>query len=139
MILPTYEKQQSRLSFRHAQYCIIVLRCIHMACFSLRTIVYVFSMHVIYNHIFWYLQFRYMSNISYLLQTFQAWFWILLPYKEIAPLWRFSFFSFKELPRCRHFVCLGLFLAGCLHFHRADFVVHIFTVYMFDFLKEITV
>jgi hypothetical protein len=44
-----------------------------------------------------------------------------------------------SIDRICHIVFRSLSLAWCLHFDRADFVVHIFIVYIFDFLKEITV
>jgi hypothetical protein len=46
---------------------------------------------------------------------------------------------FKSLGDHMTTMFTGLFLAWCLHFDRADFLVHICIVYIFDFLKETTV
>jgi hypothetical protein len=86
------------------------------------------SLHVIsYHDIFLHLKVRNTWNVGYSLDAFQKFgrsrdYNVYILFNDrIAKLF------------------LGLFLASCLHFYRADFVVHIFIVYIFDFRKETTV
>jgi hypothetical protein len=56
---------------------------------------------------------------------------------KVKDTWNIGYLlhAFQKFRRSRDYNLL----AWCLHFDRADFVVHIFIVYIFDFLKEIMV
>jgi hypothetical protein len=88
----------------------------------------IISLPVLSYYIFLHLKVRNTWNIGYLSHAFQK-------HRRSRD---YNVYSLS-IDRICHIVFWGLFLAWCLHSDRADFVVHIFIVYVFDFPKEMTV